>query len=146
VTDLEPIYFHDHEGPYGFLSNFAPFEIRLGGWAWPTAEHYFQAQKFAGRPEEERIRTARSPADAAALGWALGPVRPDWESVKEDVMLAALRAKFSQHPLLLAQLVETGARLLADRTATDAYWGDAGDGTGRNRLGELLMRVRGELR
>ena len=87
-----------------------------------------------------------SPADAAALGWALGPLRPDWERVREDVMLAALRAKFTQHPALLAELVATGARPLADHTATDAYWGDGGDGTGRTRLGELLMRVRGELR
>lgn len=29
---------------------------------------------------------------------------------------------------------------------SDAYWGDGGDGRGKNRLGHLLMRVRDELR
>jgi predicted NAD-dependent protein-ADP-ribosyltransferase YbiA (DUF1768 family) len=28
----------------------------------------------------------------------------------------------------------------------DAYWGDGGDGSGKKRLGEVLMRVRDLLR
>ena len=35
--------------------------------------------------------------------------------------------------------------LLIEHRARDAYWGDGGDGHGLNRLGALLMRVRGEL-
>ena len=31
-------------------------------------------------------------------------------------------------------------------TANDDYWGDGGDGSGKNRLGHLLMQVREELR
>ena len=29
---------------------------------------------------------------------------------------------------------------------SDHYWADGGDGSGKNKLGELLMRVRQELR
>ncbi len=35
---------------------------------------------------------------------------------------------------------------LVEHTANDAYWGDGGDGNGKNRLGSLLMKVREELR
>jgi predicted NAD-dependent protein-ADP-ribosyltransferase YbiA (DUF1768 family) len=31
-------------------------------------------------------------------------------------------------------------------TENDSYWGDGGDGSGRNMLGQVLMRVREELR
>jgi ribA/ribD-fused uncharacterized protein len=61
-------------------------------------------------------------------------------------MLEGLRAKFRQHPDLCERLLNSGDRILIEHTANDAYWGDAGDGTGANRLGELLMQVRSELR
>lgn len=31
-------------------------------------------------------------------------------------------------------------------TPRDRYWGDGGDGTGRNQLGKTLMRVREEIK
>jgi ribA/ribD-fused uncharacterized protein len=74
------------------------------------------------------------------------PLRRDWESVKEQVMLEALRAKFTQHDDLKAILLGTGDAVLVEHTAKDSYWGDGGDGSGKNRLGQLLMRVRDELR
>ena len=64
---------------------------------------------------------------------------------KEGVMETALRAKFAQHPRLRAMLLETGSRRLVEHTENDHYWGDGGDGTGRNRLGHLLMQVRDKL-
>jgi ribA/ribD-fused uncharacterized protein len=140
------IRFYRVDEPYGFMSNFARYPIQVDGCEWPTSEHYFQAQKFAGRPEEEQVRSARTARRAAHLGRTLPGLRRDWEAVKDDVMLNALRAKFRQHPDLRAQLVATGDRLLVEHTLNDAYWADGGDGSGRNRLGELLMQVRAELR
>jgi ribA/ribD-fused uncharacterized protein len=61
-------------------------------------------------------------------------------------MLEALRAKFTQHDDLLATLLATGTAMLVEHTANDDYWGDGGDGSGKNRLGYLLMHVREELR
>ena len=57
-------------------------------------------------------------------------------------MRDALRAKFSQHPDLKAMLLATGTAEIIEHTANDRYWGDGGDGTGKNRLGELLMELR----
>ncbi len=105
-----------------------------------------QAQKFAGEPDEEEIRQANKPMLAASMGRdRKRPLRRDWESVKERVMMDALRAKFTQHEELTATLLGTGDALLVEHTANDDYWGDGGDGTGKNRLGVLLMRLRAEL-
>jgi predicted NAD-dependent protein-ADP-ribosyltransferase YbiA (DUF1768 family) len=43
-------------------------------------------------------------------------------------------------------LLATGDADLIEHTATDAYWGDGGDGSGRNMLGKILMEVRARLR
>jgi predicted NAD-dependent protein-ADP-ribosyltransferase YbiA (DUF1768 family) len=32
------------------------------------------------------------------------------------------------------------------RPLLDSYWGDGGDGSGKNMLGKVLMRVRDDLR
>ena len=70
------------------------------------------------------------------------PLRRDWEAVKEGVVLDALRAKFTRHADLRELLRGAGDALLVERTANDDYWGDGGDGSGKNRLGQLLMRLR----
>ena len=57
-----------------------------------------------------------------------------------------LRAKFTQHPQLRSLLLSTGDAELVEHTANDNYWADGGDGSGKNRLGQLLMELRSELR
>jgi len=74
------------------------------------------------------------------------PFRADWDAVKDDVMRVALRAKFTQHPALRALLLGTGDAVLVEHTRNDTYWADGGDGSGRNRLGELLVELRAALR
>ena len=144
---MSEIRFYATGEAYGAFSNFAAFPIRLKGKTWPTSEHYFQAQKFAGHPDEEEIRTTPSPMIAARKGRSRKrPFRRDWDAVKEEVMLEALRAKFSQHEELRTLLLGTGDATLVEHTTNDAYWGDGGDGSGKNRLGALLMKVRGEIR
>jgi len=74
------------------------------------------------------------------------PLRRDWEKVKDNIMREAVLAKFTQHEDLRAILLGTGDARLVEHTVNDSYWGDGGDGSGRNRLGEILMSVREELR
>ena len=144
---METIQFYSTRHEYGCFSNFAAASFVLKGHRWRTSEHYFQAQKFAGSPREEEIRQARSPAIAARMGRSRRHrLRPDWEKVKDAVMREAVLAKFSQNTDLRAILLGTGDALLIEHTERDSYWGDGGDGSGRNRLGEILMSVRDELR
>lgn len=120
---------------------------RPQGKTWRTTEHYFQAQKFAGTPREEEIRQANSPSVAARMGRSRKHrLRPDRERVKDAVMHEAVLAKFTQHDDLRAILLGTGDAILVEHTSNDSYWGDGGDGSGRNRLGQILMSVRAGLR
>jgi hypothetical protein len=61
-------------------------------------------------------------------------------------MTRAVRAKFTQHVDLCAMLLGTGDATIVEHTHNDAYWGDGGDGSGKNMLGQILMKVRDELR
>lgn len=61
-------------------------------------------------------------------------------------MLHTVRAKFTQHADLTALLLSTGDALIVEHSRRDRYWGDGSDGAGANRLGPILMQVRGELR
>lgn len=143
------ILFYKTTEPYGEFSNFSRHPIELDGKTWATTEHYFQAQKFNGTDPEwmEKIRLARSPREAADMGRDRDkPLRPDWENVKEDVMLTALKAKFSQYDGLKALLLETNDAELVEHTRNDSYWADGGDGSGKNRLGVLLMVIRDIIR
>lgn len=144
---MKRILFYRTNGPYGEFSNFSPHPIEIDGKLWPTSEHYFQAQKFAGTEHEEHVRLAKSPMIAARLGRSRNlPLRKDWEQVKEAVMLTALRAKFTQHANLGVILDDTGTAELVEHSAKDKYWADGGNGSGRNRLGHLLTELREELR
>jgi ribA/ribD-fused uncharacterized protein len=143
---MNPILFYRQNDSYGEFSNFSAHSFELNGRVWPTSEHYFQAQKFVGTEHEETVRNAKTPSMAAKLGRSRSlPLRADWETVKDDVMRAALRAKFEQHPKLKSLLLSTGEVELIEHTRNDSYWVDGGDGTGKNRLGILLMELRAEL-
>src|SRR5690606_6513975 len=95
---VAPIYFYSTIEAYSFLSNFSPHGFELDGRYWPTAEHYYQAQKFAGSGYAETIRRAATPHEAKELSLSPEqPVRPDWEQIKVDVMRRAVLAKFTTH-------------------------------------------------
>jgi ribA/ribD-fused uncharacterized protein len=147
MKNTQQILFYRQNDPFGEFSNFSAHPFELKGKVWPTSEHYFQAQKFAGSEHEESVRLAPSPSISARLGRSRAlPLRADWEVVKDDVMREALRAKFAQHPKLKSLLLATGNAELIEHTEKDRYWGDGGDGSGKNRLGQLLMELRTQLR
>ncbi len=63
------IFFYRERDAYGFLSNFWPSPVTLGGMSWPTTVHYFQAMKFPTLPEyQEKIRNNKSPASSKRSG------------------------------------------------------------------------------
>lgn len=140
------IYFYSTRDEHGYMSNFSAHSVVLDGKRWATTEHYFQAQKFAGTEHEEHVRKAKSPKQAAEIGRDRNrPLRKDWESVKDDIMRKAVRAKFTQHEDLRQNLLATGEEKLVENTSNDHYWGCGTTGTGKNMLGIILMEIRAEL-
>ena len=141
------IRFYNADDEFGFLSNFSPHGFELDGQFWPTVEHFYQAQKFAAPETREAIRRSHTPGGAKRLAWRRQyPIREDWDQVRDEVMQRALAAKFAAHPALADALLATGDEELVEASPTDRYWGCGADGSGRNRLGELLMELRETLR
>ena len=80
------IYFYKVNEPYGCFSNFSPHGIAIAGENWQTVEHYYQAQKFIGTPDEKSsliIKAVSTPEQAAALGRdCRRQLRSNWEQIK----------------------------------------------------------------
>jgi ribA/ribD-fused uncharacterized protein len=143
-----PLYFYHHTNPFGEFSNFYPSPIELDGYTWPTTEHYYQAQKYISDEKHfHNVLQISKPIEALLYTRKYrSAIRSDWAQVKDEIMLKACMVKFEQHPRLQELLLSTGNRQLVEHTKKDSYWGDGGDGSGRNQLGITLMQVRNNLR
>lgn len=66
---------------------------------------------------------------------------------KLTIMEAVLYSKFVNNADRRARdyLLSTGTRELVEHTTRDNLWGDGGDGTGANLLGQTLMKIRSML-
>lgn len=62
-------------------------------------QHYFEASKFHGNDElVEQMRHKHDPRDARQIAHEhQDEIRPDWTEVRDDIMRAALYAKFEQN-------------------------------------------------
>jgi len=143
-----PIYFYGIQESYGCFSNFSRHGFVIDGIYYKTSEHYFQAMKFAHSPQDmQAVIQASTPKIAANIGRdRKRPLRRDWESVKDDIMRRAVLAKFEAHADIRQILLDTGDEPIIENAPSDYYWGCGADGTGKNRLGKILMEVRDMLR
>lgn len=137
-------------GQYRFLSNFQPGTVVLDDAEYSSTEHAYQAAKTLNFTQRQQIQAAQMPALAKKLGGGVD-LRPDWESVKYGVMLDLVRQKFTKHADLGQRLLDTkDAILIEGNTWHDLVWGICTcikhNNTGTNWLGEILMRVRSELK
>lgn len=131
-------------GRWRFLSNFAPVDVELDGLTYPSVEHAYQAAKTLDRAERGPIAHAQTAGIAKRLGRRV-TMRPDWDTIKRDVMLDLLRQKFAKTYMGVKLLATGNAVLIEGNTWGDTYWGVC-LGEGKNHLGLLLMQVRSELR
>lgn len=135
---------------FAFLSNFCAAPVEYEGVTYPSVEHAYQAAKTLDCDWRTRIQQTGRPHWAKLMTRRKGfPMREEWDATKEGVMLSLLRQKFSE-PRREAQLWSTGRRVLIEGNIWgDRYWGacqdDEGRWVGKNRLGEMLMELRGEL-
>jgi ribA/ribD-fused uncharacterized protein len=141
------IKFYSESQAWGEFSNFALYPIKLDGKIWQTSEHYFQAQKFEDKNYKEKIRKSISPMKAAELGRSRKiKIKQNWDRIKDNVMYTVVLAKFTQHQELKEILLNTSNFKIIEHTENDSYWGDGGDGSGLNKLGKILMKVREKLK
>lgn len=132
-------------GEARFLSNFYPAEVTHDGIEYPTTEHAFAAAKTLHFGERWQISQLSTPGKAKRAG-RQNELRPDWEQVRDQIMMELTILKFVNHRHLKELLLSTGnAELIEGNTWDDKYWGVC-DGEGLNTLGKILMLVRDQLR
>lgn len=138
----------EFKGDYKFLCNFYegnPFEYK-GMW-FTNSEAAFHSQKCLKRSKEfEGLR----PKQSKQLGRKV-PLRPDWNTVRLQIMYEVCYAKFTQDEDLRKKLLATGDEYLQEGTWWDSYWGRIWDNekkawVGENNLGKTLMKLREDLR
>ena len=143
------------DGKYAFLSNFYLCDIEYEGQKFTSTEAAFQAAKVIGATpaETKKLReefTKALPGKSKRMGRSC-QLRPDWESIKDDVMYEIVKYKFTHHKELRELLIGTKTAILIEGTTWhDNYWGNCTCDRckhieGKNQLGKILMRVRSEL-
>jgi predicted NAD-dependent protein-ADP-ribosyltransferase YbiA (DUF1768 family) len=122
-----PYFSRDREA-FGFMSHFHSAPINLDGLDWPTAEHFYQAQKSLEPAYRRAILAASTPVKAkrlAALPTACGRrVRNSW-FIKYGQLP---RSDWSYVKLQIMRRADLGP-----------------DGLGLNWAGRVLMEIRAHL-
>ena len=144
-----------------YLSNFYDAEMCIDNITYQNVEQYFTAEKartFNDNVTLSKIMEAETPAAMKYWGKnTKGFSHNIWNEKAASVMIRALRAKFSQNPILRTKLLNTQDKHLAESSKNDSVWGtgmamsdqkafDKASWEGKNQLGNLLMKVREEIR
>lgn len=163
------ITFRKVSEPYGWLGNMSPHPITiLAGFSgddrtYRTAEHLFQAMRFANQSIRDEIIHQTSPMAAKMVAKKYADQMSHVPRSEQDVqaMRFVLLCKLKEHPFLKIQLLQTeDATIIEDCSAraneSGLFWGAARSVSrtngstllpahtwrGENRLGRLWMELR----
>ena len=101
------------------FSNFQTARVRCDmGIEYATVEHAYQAMKALDRRERLAIAALETPGHAKRAGRHV-KLRPDWEAVKQHVMLELLRQKFAPGGMHAQRPLGTGDEYLVERNTWD---------------------------
>lgn len=131
------------------LSNYYDCPVFFDGRTYLSSEAAFQSMKTTESSLRDRFSNL-TPDESKALGKKV-KLRPDWETMKYDIMHDIEIAKFSQNQDCKDELFNTkGYDLVEDTTGWhDKVWGRCYcrmcKGVGENNLGKILTSVRKEL-
>ena len=136
------------DAPLKELSNYFNADITIDGVKYRNVAAYVQSERYITKAPEyaEKIRDTTNAALLRGYAKKTEGTRDDWDTVKADIQMKGLRAKFSAHNALLAVLLNTGDAPLEFAALDDDVWGIGKSGTGANLTGKALMALRTELR
>jgi len=160
-TDTE-IYFYGLKNKFEFLSNFYKTNFTdNNGIKYNCSEQYFIYHKCKTFDPKnnillEAILTETSATNIKKYGRQVQNFNDTiWKKKRYNIMLEALRLKFSQNEIIKQRLLETKPKILYEASKFDKIWGigycdkDAiqidKSKFGENLLGNALMLVRSEL-
>lgn len=143
------------------LSQWSKSPFCVNGINYGCAEQWMMGQKvlfFGDTEAHSEIMKATHPHDQKAWGRKVrGFDRDKWQAEAREILYIGNLAKFQQNPEHWKVLDDTGDKLLAESNPDDSIWGiglpsDHPDAKlpekwrGMNWLGEVLMRVRTQIR
>jgi ribA/ribD-fused uncharacterized protein len=144
----------------GIYSQWYKSDFEIDGVKFTSAEQYMMYKKALLFEDEEvanAIMRTNNPKEQKALGRKVRNFDVDtWNENCREYVYEGNYAKFTQDPVLLEQLMETGDKILVEASPLDKIWGvglhfdderveDESQWQGTNWLGEAIMRVRTEL-
>lgn len=154
---VDAVFFHLPQEPYGFLSNWYKSSFELDGVLYSSMEQYIMYQKcvlFGDQATVKKVQLTDDPSEQQKLGkLCTGYINGIWAGARQAIAIRGLLAKFTQNADLKEQLLDTKDAYLVECAHSDKIWAcgirlneserfDAAKWTGQNILGFALMEVR----
>lgn len=154
---VDVVFFHLPNEPYGFLSNWYMSSFDLEGVHYSSMEQYIMYHKcmlFGDQATAKKVLLTDDPSEQQKLGkLCSGYINGVWAGARQAIAMRGLLAKFSQNTDLREQLINTNDAYLVECAHSDKIWAcsirlneserfDAAKWTGQNILGFALMNVR----
>ena len=145
----------------GALSQWAPSKFKIDEIEYSTAEQYMMAMKaeyFGDEDIKAKIMSTTNPSEQKSLGRMVKNFDAEaWNAVSRGFVYKANMAKFSQNKWCFDDLMLTGDLEIVEASPYDTIWGiglgandprakDKSQWRGTNWLGEVLMKVRNDLK
>lgn len=143
------------------LSTYYPCPIVLNNVRYRSVEQLYQSMKakhFGDLTAYRMIMKASSPKTQAEIGSSIENFNSElWDKKAVSVMERAIRLKFDQNETEGKFLLDTGEAVIIFASTSQRYWGnglrmsDSNNGDmekwfGENKLEEILMKIRDELK
>jgi ribA/ribD-fused uncharacterized protein len=127
------------------LSNFSLHKIQNEIGVFHSSEAMFQAYKnLSNKQYIKTLSKTVNPQIARNIGKKI--YVPDNQIQKQlDNMKKILYMKCVQNKEVLMTVLKSGLRPFVQHTKTDRFWGDGGDGSGKNHLGQTWDKVRDDI-
>jgi ribA/ribD-fused uncharacterized protein len=146
-------------GKHTPLSNFYDCKFKVDGHEFNCVEQFLQKSKAEIMGSDEtaaKILVETDPAIQKHMGDSIQGDTKKWKSQARKITYKAIKAKFQQNDDLLQYLLSSGKKHLAE-ASRNQVWGtgstlrnphvlDKNSWTGKNWLGDLLMKARDELK
>lgn len=145
----------------GALSQWAPSKFTVDGVEYVTAEQYMMAMKadyFGDDDAKAKIMATSSPSEQKSIGRMVKNFNAEaWNAVSRGFVYKANIAKFTQNKWCMDELKLTEGLEIVEASPYDTIWGiglgaddpralDKSKWRGTNWLGEVLMKVRNDLK
>lgn len=143
------------------FSQWHPVGFTIDGIHYKTAEHYMMWKKamlFGDAIKAEEVLQTNHPKDTKQKGKEVsGFNKEEWEQNCKRFVYEGNHAKFTQNPVMLKALMDTGDNLLVEASPYDKIWGiglseeqakktPEAQWPGTNWLGEVLTKLKEDLK